>query len=503
MTTSSLFANRISALQRRIIWQQAAQFLLFAGLSAGSLYTFIIVSERFGWFSLPKDATFYSVLAGVSACIALAVVFLRRKSLVERLIEFDTRLHSHDELSTAFEYQRSGKSSLFTPALIRNAGQRLSHLDFAKLLPFPLLKFALWGGGLLLIHLSLLMVDGKIFPDVALTTDQNTPAPQETIQPEKLTTSSNTRREQRRQQEQRELFQKMNEFAQKLEKRDLPKQEFAAAVKDLLQDVQSQQEQLLDASNAPENGQTLDNLPIKQLPSAMSQTQLQNMQELLERMLQKGEDSQASSNMALGQDELGDLREALSQMAQQFEQGDDSGESDGEPTQSAGQNGENAEKTASSDTPDGTENQRAAANDQTGSGNGEDEGSKQGKISSGTGMPTGQQYGEQGQDEERDGSATAGLNPGDKQQYESSEIDASKGQVVSDKTNQATKHDYSVHIRSVTRIGNANAPTEEVIRPYRQELESVLQQEKLPLNYRKYIKNYFLSIGVAVEEKQQ
>lgn len=500
---ATLFTERISALRRRIFWLAAAQFFSLACLSAGSLYTLGRIGERLGWLDvLPNHAAFYSALAGVSAGIALFVILFLRKPLAEQLIEFDTRLHLRDELSTAYEYQRSGKSPLFAPLLIERAGQRLGQLHFATLLPFPLLKFALWGGALLLIHLSLLVADGKIFPAIAPKTNERQAGQPEAIQPEKLTTSAEKRREQRRQQEQRELFQKMNEFAQALEKREMPKQEFASAIQDLLQDMQSQQEQLLDASNASEGSQTLDNLPIKQLPSAMSQAQLHSMQELLGRMQQKGASQDSSNIIAVGQEELDHFREALSQMADQFEQGSESGENSGDPTRSAGQRGENSENAVSSDTADGTDKQRAAATSQTGEGDGDKHAAKQGELSSGTRMPTGQQSGDHGQEGERDGSATAGLNPGDQQQYEPSPIETSKGQVVTDKTSPTIKNDYSAHIRSVTRIGNANAPTEAVIRPYQQELESVLQQEKLPLNYREYIKNYFLAIGVTSEQKQ-
>jgi hypothetical protein len=51
-------------------------------------------------------------------------------------------------------------------------------------------------------------------------------------------------------------------------------------------------------------------------------------------------------------------------------------------------------------------------------------------------------------------------------------------------------------------IGNAKVKEEDVIRPYRQELESVLQKEDIPLNYREYIKSYFLSIGLKKEENR-
>ena len=495
MAVTSLFSNRISALRRRIFWQNAAQFLLLASLSAGSLYTLLLIIERLGWRALPQDAVFYSVIGGLSAIAALIAVIVLQKPLAHRLIEFDTRLRLHDELSTAYEYQRSGKSSLFASPLIEHAGQRLGQLNLATLLPFPLLNFAIWGGALLLIHLALLTIDGKIFPAIALKSPQNKPEQPETAPPEKLTTSSETRRKQRQQREQRELFQKMNDFAKALEKRELTKQEFAAAVNDALQDLQSQQEQLLDTS---ENGQPLDNAQFNQVPLS---TPAQQMRDLLGRMLQR-QNSQESSNIAtVSEDELNNLREALSQMAQQADQEDDSGASEGKPTQSAGQNGENSEKTASSETPKGSDNQPTNSTASR-EGNGDDQKVAQGNMLSGNGKPTDQAPGMQGQEEEeRDGSASAGLNPGDNQKYAPSELETSKGQIETEKTAQAAKNDYSAHIRSVTRIGSANAPTEQVIRPYQQELESVLQQEKLPLNYREYIKNYFLAIGVTSEQR--
>jgi len=496
MAVTSLFSNRISALRRRMFWLNVAQFFLLTSLFAGSFSTLLLVSERSGWFALPETALFYGAFAATSAIVALVVLLATHKPLAHRLIEFDTRLHLHDELSTAYEYQRSGKSPLFAPLLIERAGQRLSQLDVARLLPFPVLKFAIWGGTLLLIHLALLTIDGKIFPALTPNAPQKTLAQPETIPPEKLTTSSETQRKQRQQQEQRELFQKMNEFANALEQRKMSKQEFAAAVNDALQDLQSQQEQLLDMA---ENGQTLDNAQFNQVPLPQP---AQQMRELLGRMLQQ-QNSQDGSNMAVvSQDELNNLREALSQMAQQAEQENDSGASEGKPTQSAGQNGENSEKTAVSETSEGTENQRAPSSTSSSAGNGDDQKVAQGEMFFENGKPTDQASGMQGQEEERDGSASAGLNPGDNQRDAPSELETSKGRIETEKTAHAAKNDYSAHIRSVTRIGNANAPTEEVIRPYQQELESVLQQEKLPLNYREYIKNYFLAIGVTSEQKQ-
>ena len=64
------------------------------------------------------------------------------------------------------------------------------------------------------------------------------------------------------------------------------------------------------------------------------------------------------------------------------------------------------------------------------------------------------------------------------------------------------KAEYNTHIRSVTKIGNPTVPEEEITRQYTRELESILQKEDIPLNYREYIKSYFLSIGLRESQQE-
>jgi hypothetical protein len=60
---------------------------------------------------------------------------------------------------------------------------------------------------------------------------------------------------------------------------------------------------------------------------------------------------------------------------------------------------------------------------------------------------------------------------------------------------------YLIHIRALTDMGAARVKEEEILRTYRKEVESILQKEDIPVNYREYIKNYFISIGINTEEK--
>ena len=65
----------------------------------------------------------------------------------------------------------------------------------------------------------------------------------------------------------------------------------------------------------------------------------------------------------------------------------------------------------------------------------------------------------------------------------------------------APSKNYLIQIRALTEIGDAQLSADEIVKSYRKEVESVLQKEDIPPNYRKYIKNYFHSIGIKTEKE--
>ena len=52
----------------------------------------------------------------------------------------------------------------------------------------------------------------------------------------------------------------------------------------------------------------------------------------------------------------------------------------------------------------------------------------------------------------------------------------------------------------VAEVGEARLKEEDMFLSYRKEVESILHKEDIPINYREYIKNYFISIGINTEE---
>jgi hypothetical protein len=81
-----------------------------------------------------------------------------------------------------------------------------------------------------------------------------------------------------------------------------------------------------------------------------------------------------------------------------------------------------------------------------------------------------------------------------------SELEKAPGPEIQDKVMSAQVRHYLMRIRSWTTVGESKLKEAEIVRVYQQEIEGVLQKEDIPLNYRNYIKHYFLSIGLEPAE---
>ncbi len=97
-------------------------------------------------------------------------------------------------------------------------------------------------------------------------------------------------------------------------------------------------------------------------------------------------------------------------------------------------------------------------------------------------------------------SASAGRAKSKEESKSSYELEKAPGSTQQDKTASSQAKSYLIHIRALTDVGEARVKEEEVFQTYRKEVESILQKEDIPINYREYIKNYFISIGINTEE---
>jgi hypothetical protein len=102
--------------------------------------------------------------------------------------------------------------------------------------------------------------------------------------------------------------------------------------------------------------------------------------------------------------------------------------------------------------------------------------------------------------EDEDTSLSAGRSKSRNQDNPPYEMDRPKGPVLQDKIISTETKDYSIHIRALTNIGKSKRKQEDITREYRHEIEGILKKEDIPFNYREYIKNYFISIGLRKDK---
>jgi hypothetical protein len=96
-------------------------------------------------------------------------------------------------------------------------------------------------------------------------------------------------------------------------------------------------------------------------------------------------------------------------------------------------------------------------------------------------------------------SATAGKATSDARKASEDELQSPGGALTKDTIASGPAKSYRIQIRALTDIGDAHLSEEEVFKTYRREVENVLQKEDIPPNYRKYIQNYFHSIGIKTQ----
>ena len=97
-------------------------------------------------------------------------------------------------------------------------------------------------------------------------------------------------------------------------------------------------------------------------------------------------------------------------------------------------------------------------------------------------------------------SASAGSAKSEEKSGSSYDLEKTPGAAIPDKMVSSRAKSFLIRIRALTDIGEARLKEEEIFQTYRKEVESILQKEDIPMNYREYIKNYFFSIGINTEE---
>lgn len=495
MRVETSFTSQISQIKRRMAFRTMLRAVLDASLiffAIGIAY-FILTLAGVNRFRI--NGAWYALLLGLSFSAALIIGLATRSKFLNTLIDIDRRLKLQDRVSTAYEYFKFKKKTDFAELLINDAAIKLRQFSRQQLLPFRFSWRHLLAIILLLINIFLysgilfrpdfkstrrqlekMDAAGRLLKDYMIKQIDDQTAPQSKPRPGHA--------------------KKLAQISQKLNDRSKPFEQRLGALNSFLQEVDGERTRLAQELAARLDSAAIEQLPVPQTPdlAKLSSRQLEKLTGLLSRTLNNRVPESIDQNIESLQ-ELDSLENLLSRIIDDLEA--DRAQTD-DAVNSAGVEGDRTPQSAAS-----PENQTAAPDSQYPTAKLSDRDPNPGdwvdhrnfgeRQRTATGLPDGM--------EPPEGYSDAAGNAKSNQENQSSR-DLAKTQrpASQDKLVTSPAKTYLIHVRALTDRGEARVKEEDILRTYRQEVESILQKEDVPVNYRAYIKNYFIAIGINTEE---
>ena len=470
MRANPLFLTGISKLRRLIIKEWIKGVLTTTFLLSLILNSIALGVQEIGLFRW-EGYSIYPLLILVSFVFCLLCALRTKKSFMDELIEIDVRLDLKERLSTAYEYHQHGRKSVFVDLLIEEAGNLLGSIKPTQLFP----------GNFSPAHLLIPLFAGVII--ILLLVDFTPTAPIRDRVTEERLKQIGSKMEQYSKRElqdiekakfRRDVHRQMENIAKELKGESMTKKGLLKSLGQLIREAKVERAQLARRLEAELSLGDITHTPMlkplqreKVTPNELKQLR-KKLEELFESHVPASLSRDISSldqNLRLEEfldKTMNEIRVALSKEVESYLLEREKEVFGGKASEQSNDNNKE------------TSRGQALAVLQSGAAD-----SKR-QISS----------------------ATAGRGKAKGEKRSPYELESSKSPAIKDKGGSGQGDWYNVYVRSLPIIDKAKLKEEDLIRPYRQELESVLQKEDIPLNYREYIKSYFLSIGLKKEENR-
>jgi hypothetical protein len=483
------FVSQIAKVKRRVVIQAIHRMLLNTSLIFLSISIFLLILTKAGITDYYIKATWYFVPIGISLAAGLFIGFVTRSNLLNVLIDIDRRLKLQDRLSTAYEYLKFKKKTEFADLLMNDAVAELRQINNPQLVParFSLLHLLV----IILLIINIFLYSSVFSPSDFKSTHQEL---QKIENADRLlknyTISRIDNRAVRKSKLQSVYAKKIAQFSNTLNDSSRPFEQRLAALDSFLKEIQGRQTRLATELGAKLNSAVLKELPIQKIPDPanLSSSQLEKLKGLFNQTLNKRMPDSISQNIESLQ-ELDSIEKLFSRIIDDLK--DNRSFSD-DSAESAANEKRMSQTTATLENPPDDPNGQFSDHSRSATGRSDHSGS--GKLQkNGDDLQDGM-----GRSEEY--SASAGRARSKEENKSSYELEKAPGAAIQDKMTSSQAKSYLIHIRAVTDIGEARLKEEEIFQTYRKEVESILQKEDIPINYRAYIKNYFISIGINAEE---
>lgn len=469
---------------KRLLWVKQC---LITSINTGAIFLIfylILMGVQYLPISMiRKTHNLYPYLLLLAIAISFLFSWIKGEKLQTSLINLDQHFGYKDCLSSAYEKYQHDKKSPFFPYLIHHAVGYLQKLKLKHIIPMQVVSVQLWLIGILTLFILLFMIlpipglrsQSISHQKVVHTMNQTI---ENYIQKKDKKISHNMEKHKKK------YFDEIHRLVKSYHQRALPNPVFKQKMGSLLDEISSDQKKwhaelgkqlenynLQGVGGAPAVNQMLLAIgDLDKLREAMNKVFKDGIPEPLNNLLEKMESSQELKNLVQGltntaiseKDASENSSDALTKGDKQSDPNDQSlADQANNVANETGKGRDNSEIKSNKNDP----SQSGNANDADADGQGT-------------------------------GSYSVGKGKG-KSDKPTSPLSFNKnnGPVYNDRTASAPAKTYNMHIRSLTEIGTARTPEEEITRVYRREVESILEKEELPRNYRHYIKNYFLSIG--------
>ena len=491
MSAEIPFVSHISKIRRRLVIQAIHGILLNATMIFLSISTFFSILKIAGITGYKIRGTWYFVAINISLSAAVFIGFATRSNLLNVFIASDRRLKLHDRLSTAYEYLKFKKKTEFADLLMNDAAEKLGQINKQQLVPTRFLWLYL--PVIILLIINIVFYSGDFLTSNFKSTHQELQTIENAVKLLKNYMIGRIENKAVQKSKPQSVYaQKLAQFSNRLGDESKSFEQRFAALDSFLREIKGEQTRLADDLGIKLNSAGIKELPIQKIPDPanLSSSQLEKLKGLLNRTLNNRMPDSINQNIESLQ-ELYSIEKLLSRIIDDLEDrsffSDDSAESAGNEKRTS-QPTESLENPVDEPNPDGkySEHNRSVAGrtDHLGSG----------KL---------QQNGDDLQNErvQPEGySASAGGAKSTEEKKLSYELEKTPGVPLQDKVAPYQAKRYLIRIRALTDTGEARLKEEEIFQTYRKEVESIVKKEDIPLNYREYIKNYFMSIGMNTEE---
>jgi len=490
MSAEKAFLSQMARIRRRVAVVAAWDMLLNAGLIFLGFQLIVLLAAITGLTGVETRSTWYLVSLGISVSAAILTGFVTKKGLLNILVDIDRRLNLKERLSTAFEYHKLKKDSQFTDLLIQEAAAEIARLNGNQLLPAAFSRrhsiFIL----MLIAGLALYVLD-----DSALHFKPGRSGQKSIEHAGTLLRNYTFRRIESETGPQPAFSRNLEQLANRLDDPTLTRDQQISTLGNTLQEVQAERKRLTDEIKTRLNAAGVQGLSVQQIPLQNDLPPDQAAQ--IKKFLKHAPSSRVPDSLLEDIESLEQLDNIAKQISR-LAKGPRKGRKETAESDAPGE-----DKMQMSQITGSTRNKRNDEQHSIDEGGMArlDQDSPARDAAPGSGQP-GENEGDLGDGEgQREGfSPSAGRGKSEVGKKASTDIEKSAGPAIPDIMTSSPARHFLIQALAPAGSGEARLKEEDIAATYRPAVESVLQKEDMPLNYREYIKNYFTAIGLNKEK---